>query len=130
MNRQSGFTLIELIVVIVILGILGVTALAKYQDLSTEARQAAIQGVAAEISAGSALNYAKAVASGTAPVVIDGDIDDNLVGNLLTGGLPADMSVVGTPTCAGQAAGTAVSVTIKYDSYTTITATAQVICTG
>ena len=36
MNRQQGFTLIELIVVIVILGILAVTAAPKFMNLTCQ----------------------------------------------------------------------------------------------
>lgn len=39
-NKQQGFTLIELIVVIVILGILAVTAAPKFIDISTDAKKA------------------------------------------------------------------------------------------
>ena len=44
-DNEQGFTLIELIIIIVILGILAVVAMPKYQDMQTEARNAAANGV-------------------------------------------------------------------------------------
>lgn len=58
MKANKGFTLIELVVVIVILGILAVSAIPRFVDLSQEASQAAVEGVAGALSSGSAINYA------------------------------------------------------------------------
>lgn len=45
MKRQSGFTLIELIIVIVILGILAVTAAPKFINIQDDAAQSAAEGI-------------------------------------------------------------------------------------
>jgi MSHA pilin protein MshA len=64
MNKQKGFTLIELIIVIVILGILAVTAAPRFIDLQEDARESALEGVKAALQGGSQLVYAKAAIAG------------------------------------------------------------------
>jgi len=90
MNKQAGFTLIELIVVIVILGILGAVALPKFVDLSDKAGQAAVDGVAGAISAASVVNYGACKANDTCVVLTN---CDDVIPLLVGGALPANYSL-------------------------------------
>jgi len=52
---QAGFTLIELVIVIVILGFLAATAIPKFVDLTEQAKQANIEGMAGGFATGVSL---------------------------------------------------------------------------
>ncbi len=64
MKRQTGFTLIELVIVIVILGILAATALPRFVDLSTDARVAALNGLGGSVRSAAMIARATQLAKG------------------------------------------------------------------
>ena len=64
MKKQAGFTLIELVIVVVILGFLAVTAIPKFIDLTDQAKQANIEGMAGGFATGISLARAQWEASG------------------------------------------------------------------
>lgn len=65
MNKQAGFTLIEIIAVIVILGILSAVALPKFVNLGGEARIAKMNGAAGAINSAAVLIHSKWLAMGS-----------------------------------------------------------------
>ena len=65
--NHRGFTLVELVIIIVILGILAAVAIPKYQDLTSEAREAATRGALGGLRSAITIYYAnQAVRTGTA----------------------------------------------------------------
>ncbi|MEH6735401.1 MAG: type II secretion system protein [Shewanella sp.] len=64
MQKQQGFTLIELVVVIIILGILAVTAAPKFINLQGDAYESTLSGLKASLQGANTLVYSKAAIAG------------------------------------------------------------------
>ena len=110
--KQAGFTLIELVVVVVILGLLAVTAIPKFVDLTEQAKDANIQGLAGGFATGvsltraqweaearpktgafNATNYDGTLLFLTTPVDVNGTIRSGYpVGTVSTNAASADMT--------------------------------------
>jgi type IV pilus assembly protein PilA len=79
MEKQKGFTLIELVIVIIILGILASIAVPRYLNLSTDAENAAKLGMESSVKSAFALALGE---KKTAPTITD--LNDYLSGENTT----------------------------------------------
>jgi MSHA pilin protein MshA len=66
MNKQQGFTMIELVMVIVILGILAATALPKFVSLQKDAKLASLDAMKGALQSAAAMVHAKAIINNNA----------------------------------------------------------------
>jgi prepilin-type N-terminal cleavage/methylation domain-containing protein len=136
-KSQSGFTLIELVVVIVLLGILGVTALGKFQNLSSQAADAAEQGIAGEIGSAAAINFAARTLNPGSGIQIDTALcTTGEIGGLMAAGSLPDTNITYTFNGGDVATGAACTSGQTYrcnvinSQGTGSNAVAAIICTG
>ncbi|HEY6612642.1 MAG TPA: prepilin-type N-terminal cleavage/methylation domain-containing protein [Pseudomonas sp.] len=134
MQRQKGFTLIELVVVIVILGVLAAVALPRFMDATDDAHSAAVKGTGGALAAGVALvrsqwelNRAKGTTANTNVTGFgDGTVDVNASGwpvGTSTSGSAAACVEIWQGVLQGSAPSVAISGTVDYVASGTATCT-------
>jgi MSHA pilin protein MshA len=89
-KKQSGFTLVELVVVVAVIGVLAVIAAPKIIGVASDARKASLAAVASSMTAAMARNYAAHEASSagvtTSQIAYCSDITKLLEGGVVPSG--------------------------------------------
>ncbi|MCL9780531.1 type II secretion system GspH family protein [Vibrio sp. S4M6] len=130
MNKQSGFTLIELVVVIVILGILAVTAAPRFLNLQGDARQASLQGLKGAIDGAAGIVYGKAAIEGleTSASATTSDSIAVVYGYPSTAGIESAVVGLSTDWTSQVSGSTSRLITFEDSSLTTAAAIAATGC--
>jgi len=123
-EKQSGFTLIELIMVIVILGVLSAFALPRFADLGDDAEDAATQGALAAVKSAAGIVHATWLAEGGSggTVVLEGSLTIIIVNGYPSGnGADADDAGEGVISDAANLSGFTVASTTDNPAVLTVT---------
>lgn len=110
--KQTGFTLVELVIVIVILALLAAVALPRYINITTQARVASVNGVAGGVRSAVGVTQAAYFAAGNMAATTVAMIGGTVTVNAGTGIPVATAAGIGTAMQAGNSAQ-------PFDGYTT-----------
>ena len=104
-SKQSGFTLIELVMVIIILGILAVVAIPRFANLQGDATKATLLGVKGSLETAANITYAKSALLGEQKIAGVAGSDTELSDPKANGVYTAFGYPEATPTALFTAAG-------------------------
>jgi MSHA pilin protein MshA len=124
LQKQAGFTLIELVVVIVILGILAATAAPKFIDLTGDAKKSVMEGVQGSLNSAIDLAHSKALVSNETDTT--GEFKIGSVYYALENGYPSAKGAGTTPD-GTTGKGWGVAKLLELDSEVTATAASPAI---
>jgi MSHA pilin protein MshA len=126
-KKQSGFTIIELVMVIVILGILSAFALPRFADFGQDAREASLAGLAGSMKSAAAIAHAEQLVSsgalgdsvsleGQTITMVNGYPTPNGAGILAAAGITASEFTL-TPVAPVATGGASLQIAVKANCY-------------
>lgn len=117
-KKQSGFTIMELVVVIIVLTVLAVFVIPRYMNVSTQSRISIVNGLSGSMRAAAELVRSLALAQGYTAAASSVNLGDGMVVSINNESYPIADAAYGIGAVLGDTAGfvtTAIPGGVRYD---------------